>query len=163
MGLSCSVYGWRAVARSRAPRRLSDVVGEVATGTVVKFDQVRGYGFVANDAGGDDIFLHVNDLEFDKHLITAGSVVEFEVEDSPRGPKAFGVSLVRRSDPTPTPSRTATTDGDEVLCDFIPASEFSAEVTEALLVSVGSLTGDQLVAVRRTMIKLAEAHGWLGD
>ncbi|MCG8920399.1 cold shock domain-containing protein [Actinokineospora sp. PR83] len=136
----------------------------MATGTVVKFDQVRGYGFVANDAGGDDIFLHVNDLEFDKHLINAGSVVEFEVEDSPRGPKAFGVSLVRRPDAAPSTPRISTAaDGDEVLCDFIPASEFSTEVTEALLGSVGSLTGDQLVAVRRAMIKLAEGHGWLGD
>jgi cold shock CspA family protein len=138
------------------------VVGEVATGTVVKFDQVRGYGFVANDAGGDDIFLHVNDLEFDKHLLTAGSVVEFEVEDSPRGPKAFGVSLVRRNDQAPAPQRVSVGD-DDVLCDFIPAGEFSAEVTEALLTSVGSLTGEQIVGVRRAMIKLAEGHGWLGD
>ncbi|WP_156758630.1 cold-shock protein [Actinokineospora pegani] len=134
----------------------------MATGTVVKFDQVRGYGFVANDAGGDDIFLHVNDLEFDKHLLNAGSLVEFEVEDSPRGPKAFGVSLVGRS--TAAPQRVSAAGGeDDVLCDFIPAGEFSAEVTEALLNSVGSLTGEQILGVRRAMVKLAEGHGWLGD
>ncbi|OLR92640.1 cold-shock protein [Actinokineospora bangkokensis] len=138
----------------------------MATGTVVKFDQVRGYGFVANDAGGEDIFLHVNDLEFDKHLLTAGSLVEFEVEDSPRGPKAFGVTLVRRSEAAPTRTAVGGSGGsgdDDVLCDFIPAGEFSAEVTEALLTSVGSLTGEQIVGVRRAMVKLAEGHGWLGD
>lgn len=131
----------------------------------MKFDQVRGYGFVSNDAGGDDIFLHVNDLDFDKHQLIPGSVVEFEVEDSPRGPKAFSVSLVRRGENTAPSSapRSATAGDEDVLCDFLPTGEYSAEVTEALLTAAPGVTAQQVVDIRRAMIALARGHGWLDD
>jgi CspA family cold shock protein len=60
----------------------------VEKGKVVRFDEFRGYGFVAPDAGGEDVFIHVNDLDFDKRLIEPGALVEFDVEDGDRGPKA---------------------------------------------------------------------------
>ncbi|KAA9158457.1 cold shock domain-containing protein [Amycolatopsis acidicola] len=121
----------------------------VVTGKVVRFDEIRGYGFVAPDGGGEDVFVHVNDLDVDKRLIAAGAVVEFTVEDGERGPKASNVRVVRGVRP-----------GEPA--DY-PASgfEFREELTEALLAGVPTLTAEQLLRVRRTVLDLITDHGWL--
>src|SRR5690606_31782118 len=69
----------------------------VVRGKVVRFDDMRGYGFVAPEGGGEDVFMHVNDLDVDKRLIAPGVVVEFTVEDGERGLKASGIRLVRQA------------------------------------------------------------------
>jgi CspA family cold shock protein len=61
----------------------------VSTGTVVSFDRIKGYGFVAPDVGGEDVFIHVNDLNDlhgDKALLGPGCLVEFRLEEGDRGP-----------------------------------------------------------------------------
>ncbi|MGQ0838182.1 cold-shock protein [Actinokineospora sp.] len=140
----------------------------MTTGTVVKFDHIRGYGFVANESGGEDVFLHVNDIDFDKHLIAPGAIVEFQVEDSLRGPKAFGVSLVRAAEPSAAPvahrsAQSSASGDDDGLCDCLSTQEFLAEVTEVLLTAAPSASAAQIVAIRQSLVKFAESHGWLGD
>jgi CspA family cold shock protein len=59
-------------------------------GTVKWFDPERGYGFIAPDDEAD-VFVHYSDVE-------AGSLlpnerVQFEIEESDKGPRAIGVSL----------------------------------------------------------------------
>ncbi|MTD53511.1 cold shock domain-containing protein [Amycolatopsis sp. RM579] len=121
----------------------------VVTGKVVRFDEMRGYGFVAPDDGGEDVFVHVNDLDVDKRLIAPGTVVEFTLEDGERGPKASNVRVVRNA-------RSGNDD------DYLPAGlDFREELTEALLTGVPTLTAEQLLRVRRTVLDLANQHGWL--
>ncbi|OXM66582.1 MULTISPECIES: cold-shock protein [Amycolatopsis] len=118
-------------------------------GKVVRFDEMRGYGFVTPEGGGEDVFMHVNDLDVDKRLITPGVVVEFTVEDGERGLKASDVRLVRQA-------------ADDDRDDAFPARDFREELTESLLTGVPTLTAEEVLRVRRVVLELVRDHGWLG-
>jgi cold shock protein len=122
----------------------------VVTGKVVRFDEIRGYGFVTPEGGGEDVFVHVNDLDVDKRLIAPGAIVEFTIEDGDRGPKASNVRIVRNA---PAVAR------DVEYLEF--SLEFREELTEALLTSVPTLTAEQVVRVRKTVLDLVRERGWL--
>jgi cold shock CspA family protein len=64
------------------------------TGKVVHFDTNRGFGFLAPDDGGSDVFLHVNDINIDEELLKPGAQVEFSVEETDRGAKATNVRIL---------------------------------------------------------------------
>ena len=131
------------------------------TGTVVRFDRVRGYGFIAPDSGGNDIFLHANDLEFEKSLATRHVRVSFDVEDGPRGEFATSVQLVTpRSGHVERPSPSAGPESDDYF-DVLAASELQHVVTEVLLEITPSLTGEQIVRVRASFETLARKYGWV--
>jgi cold shock protein len=66
----------------------------LVTGKVLQFDHVRGYGFVAAEDGGEDIFLHASVFDEDPELLRPGMRVEFDVMNSDRGRKAFAAHLV---------------------------------------------------------------------
>lgn len=146
-------------------------------GKVIRFDEVRGYGFVAPDTGGDDVFIHVNDLEFDKRHLAVGAVVDFTVEDGDRGLKASTVTLVA-SAPVPMPAMAAAGASAPTapLPAFLPPlsdaasrpdgaapseRELAAEVTEVLLAGVPSLTAEQVLATRGVFVAVARSHGWV--
>jgi CspA family cold shock protein len=137
----------------------------VETGKVVRFDEFRGYGFVAPDAGGEDVFIHVNDLDFDKRLIEPGALVEFDVEDGDRGPKASRVRILGRpGNQSTAPGKTkafsrAATDGG--LCDVLSTKEFLDEVTEFLLNASPSVTAEQVLRIREGLLRIADSHGWI--
>lgn len=52
------------------------------TGKVLRFDDTRGYGFIVPDGGGEDVFVHANELLDEKVSYGAGTPVEFEVTES---------------------------------------------------------------------------------
>ncbi len=74
------------------------------TGKVIRFDEVRGYGFIAPDGGGEDVFVHANVLGDDKYVFGPGLRVEFEVTDGDRGPKAYSVHLLNDRGLAPAPA-----------------------------------------------------------
>ena len=64
------------------------------TGTIKKVVRERGFGFIS-DTDGRELFFHqsgIIDAQFDTLKETAK--VEFEVEDSPKGPRAINVRVV---------------------------------------------------------------------
>lgn len=140
----------------------------MATGKVIRFDAVRGYGFVAPDSGGEDVFIHVNDLDVDKHLISTGAVIEFEIEDGDRGPKASHARLLERgaserpgSGYSGAPSGGPLVGGEEGDCDILSAKEYRDEVTEALLTAAPTMTAEQILRARQRLSALAASHGWV--
>ena len=53
----------------------------------------RGYGFIEVEGEEDDIFVHNSSIQGAFEL-REGQMVEFEVEDSPKGPRAVNVKIV---------------------------------------------------------------------
>lgn len=62
-------------------------------GKIKFFDTQKGFGFIAPDDGGKDIFVHrnnVENLDYNQGL-EDGEAVEFEVEETPKGLSATNV------------------------------------------------------------------------
>lgn len=50
-------------------------------GTVKWFNETKGYGFISNDDGGDDVFVHFSAIEVDGFkTLKEGQKVTFETE-----------------------------------------------------------------------------------
>lgn len=135
----------------------------VALGRVVRFDDVRGYGFIAPEEGGEDIFVHANDLLDEKHQYKPGVTVEFRVGQGDRGLKASLVKVVdsgsAREPGLPTGLHL---DGeDDGMCDVLSPLEFRRELTEALIEASPTLTAAQIVEIRNAIARVARGHGWL--
>ena len=62
------------------------------SGTVKWFDQVRGFGFVTPEDGGQDVFLHSSVLQrAGRQDVQQGEKVELEVRDGQRGRQAVNL------------------------------------------------------------------------
>jgi len=66
------------------------------TGTVKWFSSPKGYGFIAPDDGGNDVFVHFSAIEGQSgyRSLEEGDRVEFAVEQSDKGPQAVGVTRI---------------------------------------------------------------------
>ncbi len=64
----------------------------MATGTVKWFNESKGFGFIAQDSGGDDVFVHFSAIEGSGFKTLAeGQKVTFEIEQGAKGPQASNV------------------------------------------------------------------------
>ena len=62
-------------------------------GTVKKWLEFRGFGFIQVEGQDDEVFVHHTELNAVSSL-SSGQKVEFEVEDTPKGPQAINVRTV---------------------------------------------------------------------
>lgn len=64
----------------------------MATGTVKWFNESKGFGFIAQDNGGDDVFVHFSSIQVGGFkTLNEGQKVSFEIEQGAKGPKAANV------------------------------------------------------------------------
>jgi len=64
-------------------------------GKVKWFNDLKGYGFITSDMDSQDLYVHHSDIRKSGYkTLKVGEEVEFEVADSPEGPKATNVILV---------------------------------------------------------------------
>ena len=61
-------------------------------GKVKWFNDSKGYGFIERPDGEDDVFVHFSAIQMDGFkTLSEGQEVEFDVENSDRGPQASNV------------------------------------------------------------------------
>ena len=64
-------------------------------GTVKWFNESKGFGFLSHE-GGPDVFVHHSEIRAEGYRsLNEGDKVQFEITQSPKGPRAANVSLVR--------------------------------------------------------------------
>lgn len=63
-------------------------------GRVKWFSLQKGYGFITSD-NGQDVFVHLSGIEDETRSLVEGQLVEFEVEQGPKGLKAVKVRTAR--------------------------------------------------------------------
>lgn len=68
----------------------------MGTGKVKWFDARKGFGFITPDDGSAELFVHHSQIRMKGYRqLETGQAVEFQVEDSERGPKAVRVRTRR--------------------------------------------------------------------
>lgn len=68
----------------------------MATGHVKWFNDNKGYGFIEQDGGGKDIFVHYSSIQANGFKSLAeGQTVEFEITEGQRGPQAANVRVIK--------------------------------------------------------------------
>jgi cold shock CspA family protein len=139
----------------------------MVTGRILQFDHARGYGFVAADDDGEDVFLHASVFDGDPGELVPGVPLEFQVMAGDRGRKAFAVHCAGKK-PVPMPPPVLSAQGfavveaeEEQMCDVLSHGEFASELTELLLRTIPALTGAQILEIRQSFLGFAKKHGWL--
>jgi CspA family cold shock protein len=65
-------------------------------GRVKWFSHEKRYGFIRRGNGQPDVFVHMNDFRdvMDAYWLAPGNLVEFTVEQAPKGPRAVDVVVI---------------------------------------------------------------------
>ncbi len=67
----------------------------MARGTVKWFNEAKGFGFITQADGGDDVFVHFSAIQGDGFKTLAeGEALEFDVARGPKGLQAANVRKV---------------------------------------------------------------------
>ena len=67
----------------------------MSNGKIKWFNPTKGYGFIENDAGGKDVFLHVSALEqAGIDTLEEGQAISFEIGDNRGRENAINITKI---------------------------------------------------------------------
>lgn len=72
-------------------------MANLVNGTVKWFNSEKGFGFIEQDNGGKDVFVHyrqVNSNGYDRVTLDEGQKVSFEIGQGEKGPQAENVTIL---------------------------------------------------------------------
>lgn len=85
----------RAKARRAKPAPQTERHGTMPQGTVKWFNPTKGYGFIAPDSGGKDVFVHISAVQkAGLRSLNEGQKLGFEIEQQQNG-RAAAVNLAK--------------------------------------------------------------------
>ncbi len=68
----------------------------MSTGTVKWFNEQKGFGFIAPDEGGKDVFVHHSNIDAQGfRVLNEGEKVTYDVGDGRKGPEALNVRVLK--------------------------------------------------------------------
>ena len=71
----------------------------MTTGKIKWFNPAKGYGFIENDTGGKDVFLHVSALEkAGIETLQEGQAISFEIGENKGRENAINIKTVDKDD-----------------------------------------------------------------
>ncbi len=73
---------------------IEERVSRVPTGRVKWYDAEKGFGFLSQDGGGEDVYVRKAALPSGVESLKSGQRVEFGMAEGRRGPQALQVKLV---------------------------------------------------------------------
>ena len=71
----------------------------MSTGTVKWYNARKGFGFVEQEGGEKDIFVHASAVKTaGLRRLQEGQKISFDIEDSPKGPNAINIKSLSESE-----------------------------------------------------------------
>ncbi|BFU78009.1 MAG: cold-shock protein [Arcobacteraceae bacterium] len=70
-------------------------MADLINGTVKWFNSEKGFGFIEQEDGGKDVFVHfrqINKTGYDRASLNEGQKVTFEIGEGQKGPQAENVT-----------------------------------------------------------------------
>ncbi len=64
-------------------------------GTVKRYGDAKGYGFIKCDESGEDFFVHCSQINGSKNILAKGDRVTFNVRENEKGKQAVNVTPVQ--------------------------------------------------------------------
>ncbi len=136
----------------------------MASGTIIQFNAAKGYGFIEPDNGGEDVFVHLNDLNDDPVLARPGTRLEFNVLRSGRGLKASDITILGPVSKMPVAAApVASTTTEDSLVDVLSRSDYAREITDVLITVLPHIKASEIIEVRQRLCAAADHRGWLDD
>jgi CspA family cold shock protein len=95
-------------------------VGVSLNGTVKRWDDQKGFGFIVPDGGGPDVFVHIGDLNGGHKLVNGSQVVFEAMQDPSKGPGRYRAKTVSGGIPKESPIAEACAITDNLFITGLP-------------------------------------------